>query len=105
MTTVEINLPDTLKEFVEHQVAAGGYRDASAYVQSLLEEAQLSQRRTEIDEELLERIKAVDRAVLEAKLLEGVDALERGEGRVMTEQDWERLHDKLEERIRSRSDS
>jgi len=37
MTRLDVNLPDALKAFIEEQVARRGYKDASAFVQSVLE--------------------------------------------------------------------
>lgn len=36
MTTMNISLPDTLKEFVDRQVAGDGYGTASEYVRELI---------------------------------------------------------------------
>jgi antitoxin ParD1/3/4 len=36
MTTMNISLPDTLKEFVDRQVAGAGYGTASEYVRELI---------------------------------------------------------------------
>jgi len=40
MTTVTISLPDSLKEFIEHEVRTKGYGNVSEYVRGLLREAQ-----------------------------------------------------------------
>ncbi len=40
MTTVTISLPDSLKEFIEHEVQTKGYGNVSEYVRGLLREAQ-----------------------------------------------------------------
>ena len=40
MTTVTISLPESLKEFVEHQLADNGFGNVSEYFRSLLREAQ-----------------------------------------------------------------
>ena len=40
MTTVTISLPESLKEFVDLQVATKGYGNVSEYFRSLLREAQ-----------------------------------------------------------------
>jgi antitoxin ParD1/3/4 len=37
MSTVDIHLPDHLKSFLDEQVARRGYKDASEFLQSLLE--------------------------------------------------------------------
>ena len=42
MTTVTISLPETLKAFVDGQLAAKGYGNVSEYFRSLLQEAQAS---------------------------------------------------------------
>jgi Arc/MetJ-type ribon-helix-helix transcriptional regulator len=76
MSTLTIPLSDELHAFLEAQAAAGGFRDPAEYVQTLIVDAQQAVERH--DE-------------LKAKLLEGVAALDRGEGRVMTSSDWERL--------------
>ncbi|HLW66666.1 MAG TPA: type II toxin-antitoxin system ParD family antitoxin [Gemmataceae bacterium] len=41
--TFQITLPDSLKEFVEGQLAAGAYSSASDYILALLHEAQKKQ--------------------------------------------------------------
>lgn len=40
MTTVTISLPESLKQFVDAQVANKGFGDVSEYIRSLLHEAQ-----------------------------------------------------------------
>jgi len=40
MTTVTISLPETLKAFIDQQVATKGYGNVSEYFRSLLREAQ-----------------------------------------------------------------
>lgn len=39
MTTVTISLPDSLKEFIEEQIATKGYGNVSEYFRTLLREA------------------------------------------------------------------
>lgn len=72
MTTLNINLPDSLKEFVEQQAESGGYPSASDYVESLIREAQLCAVKQELD----------------TKLLEGLDS---GPATPMTRGDWDEL--------------
>jgi antitoxin ParD1/3/4 len=79
MVTVNISLPESLKAFLDDQVAAGGYRSASAFLQRLLRQAQ-------------------KKASIEEKLLAGIAALDRGEGSEMTAQDWKRLGKEFEDR-------
>ncbi|MEI8197995.1 MAG: type II toxin-antitoxin system ParD family antitoxin [Phycisphaerae bacterium] len=72
MTTLNISLPDPMKEFVERQVNQGGYSSSSEYVRALIREEQ----------------KRLAQATLEAKLLEG---LASGTPTELTKQDWEEL--------------
>lgn len=69
MATITISLPDTLKDFVEVQIANKGYGNVSEYFRSLLREAQ--------ERENDERLKTL--------LLEG---LASGEGQVATPEFW-----------------
>jgi len=41
MSTIAVTLPDALTSFVNEQVARRGYRDASEFLQSLLEAERL----------------------------------------------------------------
>ena len=68
MQTMNISLPDPLKEFVEHQIADGRYSSVSEYIRELIraDEKQKAQ------------------AQLESLLLEGL----AGETTEMTRQDW-----------------
>jgi antitoxin ParD1/3/4 len=68
MTRLDISLPESLKSFVEQQVASRGYGTPSEYIQDLIHE----------DKEHQE---------IEAKLLEALDE----EPSEMTEADWEGL--------------
>lgn len=69
MQTMNISLPDQLKDFVDGQVGSGRYSSVSEYVRDLIRDD--------------EKRKAQDR--LEALLLEG---LQSGEATEMTPQDW-----------------
>jgi antitoxin ParD1/3/4 len=70
--TMNIALPDSLKEYVLRQVADGGYASASEYLRELIRSDQ--------------KQKAQER--LEALLLEG---LQSGEAREITAADWAEL--------------
>ncbi len=54
MTTVTISLPDSLKEFVDAQVANRGYGNVSEYFRSLLREAQQKEADARLEALLLE---------------------------------------------------
>ena len=79
MTTMNISLPETLKQFVEEQVKSGGFGTASEYVRALIREAQLRAARQELD----------------AKLLDGLDS---GPASPMTREDWDELKRRVWER-------
>ncbi len=82
MDTMNISLPDTLKEFVDQQVASGRYSSASEYVRELIRED--------------EKRKAQER--LEAMLLEGLNS----EATEMRPEDWDEIRREGLARIRSR---
>jgi antitoxin ParD1/3/4 len=75
MTTMNISLPEEMKEFIEAQMGQEGYASASEYLRALIREAQKRQARRALD----------------AKLLE---ALESGPAAPMTETDWATLRQK-----------
>lgn len=54
--TLNLELPDPLKSHLEEQVARGGFRDASEYVQSLLEADRIRVVRDEVERALLEAV-------------------------------------------------
>ena len=69
MQTMNISLPDQLKEFVDAQVGSGRYSSVSEYVRDLIRDD--------------EKRKAQDR--LESFLMEGIQS---GDAAEMTRQDW-----------------
>jgi antitoxin ParD1/3/4 len=48
MTTMNISLPDILKDFVDHQVATAGYGTSSEYVRELIRRDQERSRLREM---------------------------------------------------------
>ena len=68
MQSMNISLPDPLKQFVDGQIAQGRYSSASEYVRELI---RADEKRKAEDE-------------LEAKLLEGLNSPEAG----LTAADW-----------------
>jgi antitoxin ParD1/3/4 len=70
MQTMNISLPDQLKEFVDKQVGSGRYSSVSEYIRDLIRDD--------------EKRKAQDR--LESLLMEGIQS---GEPTEMTRQDWD----------------
>ncbi len=60
VTSMNISLPESLREFVDAQVSKGGFSSASEYVRQLIREAQ-------------------DHATVETKLLEAIERGGKGE--------------------------
>jgi antitoxin ParD1/3/4 len=54
MTTLTISLPESLKQFVDAQVASKGYGNVSEYFRSLLREAQQKEADARLEALLLE---------------------------------------------------
>ncbi len=79
MTTLNISLPDSMRAFIDEQVAAGGYSTASEYIRRLVREDQ----------------KRAAQEHLEAPLLEGINS---GEAKEMTRADWDELKRRVAER-------
>jgi antitoxin ParD1/3/4 len=71
MQTMNISLPDPLKEFVDGQIAEGRYSSASEYVRELIRADE--QRKA--------------RQVLEAALLEGLSSAES----ILSDGDWKAI--------------
>ena len=80
MTTITISLPDSLKAFVESQLATKGYGNVSEYFRSLLRDAQTKEQEARLEALLLEGLAtnsipldADFRARLEAKVEQILD--------------------------------
>ena len=80
METMNIALPESMKQFVQEHVSAGGYSSVSEYVRELIRADQ--KRKVE------ERIDAL--------LLEGLDS---GEAVPITKEYWEEKKRRLTERL------
>jgi len=89
---MHISLPDSLKPFIDQQMASGHYASPSAYVEALIREEEKRQTETR----LLEQVNAgaplpMDKycdAHFEALLQEAEDS---GAPEEMTQKDWERI--------------
>jgi antitoxin ParD1/3/4 len=84
--SINISLPDAMRDYVEEQIANGSYSTISEYFRELVRQDR-------------ER-KAQDR--LEALLLEG---LASGQATPMTAQDWQDIRQAVRERITKRQSS
>jgi antitoxin ParD1/3/4 len=58
MTTVTISLPDSLKQFIDHQVASRGYGNVSEYFRTLLRTAQDEEHNSRLEELLVEGLQS-----------------------------------------------
>src|SRR5688572_30256750 len=83
METMNISLPDPMKEFVEELVAQGDYSSASEYVRALIREDK----------------KRREKARRESMLLEG---LASGPMTAMTAEDWQNIRDEVRRRVTAR---
>jgi antitoxin ParD1/3/4 len=83
MQTMNISLPDQLKEFVDDQVGSGRYSSVSEYVRDLIRDD--------------EKRKAQEK--LEALLLEGIQS---GDATEMTRQDWKDIRNEALKQFEAR---
>ena len=58
MQTMNISLPDAMRQYVEEQVNSGGYSSASEYVRKLVHRDQKRQAKDQIEEVLMEALKS-----------------------------------------------
>jgi antitoxin ParD1/3/4 len=54
MTTMNISLPDALRDYVDERVAGGGFANVSEYVRALIREDRARQAKTLVETRLLE---------------------------------------------------
>lgn len=66
MTTINISLPDQMKEFVDEEMGEGGYRDPSDYFNALLQE-QLKRKAEQKLEGLLQEGLATESSAVDKK--------------------------------------
>jgi antitoxin ParD1/3/4 len=83
MESMNISLPEPLKQFVDGQISTGRYSSASEYVRELIR----ADEKRKAEEEL------------EAKLLEGLNSAETE----LTSADWSAIRQEALTRIRARS--
>lgn len=57
-TSLNISLPEEMKQFVEAQVARGGFSTPSEYVRELIRDAQRREFGEEVDRQLLAALRA-----------------------------------------------
>jgi antitoxin ParD1/3/4 len=83
MTTVNISVPDSMRAFIDEQVAKGGYSTTSEYIRQLLRQ----------------EAERVAQARLETLLLEGLDS---GELIEINDDWWQQKRIQLLERLRKK---
>lgn len=83
MKSMNISLPDTMRTYIEEQVAQGAYSSVSEYFRELVRQDQ--------------KQKANER--LQTMLLEGLNS---GNATEMTAQDWKDIRQTVSERINKR---
>jgi antitoxin ParD1/3/4 len=60
MPTMNISLPEGLKEFVESQVSSGEYSSASEFIRTLVRREQKDREREELEVRILEGLSSGD---------------------------------------------
>jgi len=63
MTTMNVSLPEKMKEFVDRRVEAGGYQTVSEYVRELIRkdiQLQAKERNDRLDALLLEGLRSIE---------------------------------------------
>lgn len=83
---MNISLPDSMRAYIEEQVASGGYSTVSEYFRELVRQDQ--------------KQKAQER--LEVLLLEGLDS---GTATPMNAEDWENIRQSVREQVAKRTRS
>ncbi len=58
MTTLNISLPDSMRVFIDEQIAQGGYSTASEYIRDLIRQAQKQTAQEKLDSLLLEGLES-----------------------------------------------
>jgi antitoxin ParD1/3/4 len=72
MQTMNISLPDPMKEYVEGKVTAGAYSSASEYVRELVRGDQKRQAKEELEQILLSAINSGDPIDVTPEMIEQV---------------------------------
>jgi antitoxin ParD1/3/4 len=72
MQTMNISLPDPMKQYVEEQVSAGAYSSASEYVRELVRADQKRHAKEQLEQILLSSINSGDPIDVTPKMIEDV---------------------------------
>jgi len=82
MHTMNISLPDEMKEFVDSEVASGRYSSTSEYVRQLIREDEHRKVRARVEEQLREGLRS-------------------GEASAMTSEDWDDIRLQVRQRMQA----
>lgn len=119
MTSLNISLPEALREWVDERVSTGGYSTASELVRALIRDAQKQEAKERLESALWDQHKSPPPGTeitaqdwrklrkrfdkgLEKLLLEGLDS---GPGIEATPEYWRQLRERVEKRVAGRQDS
>jgi len=80
MVTMNISLPESMRDFIEAQITKGGYGTVSEYMRALVREAQKREEQEKLE--------------LEAKLLVAL----KQEAKEMTDEDWKEIRRQVRRR-------
>ncbi len=80
LTSMNISLPEALRQWVDDRVTAGGYGTASEYLRELIREDQKRRVREQLDQKL-------------------IDSLESGPAEEMTAKDWQHIRTTVCDRL------
>lgn len=72
MQTMNISLPDPMKQYVEQQVDAGGYSSASEYVRELVRADQKRKDKDQLEELLLKSLNSGEPIDITPEMLDDV---------------------------------
>jgi antitoxin ParD1/3/4 len=72
MQTMNISLPDPMKQYVEQQVDAGGYSSASEYVRELVRADQKRRNKDQLEQLLMNSLKSGEAIEVTPQMLDDV---------------------------------
>ncbi|TYQ32086.1 type II toxin-antitoxin system ParD family antitoxin [Pseudanabaena sp. UWO310] len=84
MTTLNVSLPDAMRDFIQEQIQAGSYSTVSEYLRYLIRQEQ----------------KRVAQEKLDAMLLEGLNS---GESVEMTDELWDQMRSRLVDKLQQKA--
>lgn len=84
MATINISLPDLLRDYIDQEVSSGGFSSTSEYFRQLIREDQKPKAREQLD----------------ALILEGIDS---GPSKSMTAEEWADTRREVAKRLSSAS--